>query len=218
MKKIIWVFGESATGKRTLINNLYDGDEKTLNTFDMQDKKIDISAITVEDSDLSRYTNVVDNNIYDDSLMEDDNLYFNRENAIKRRKCIMYDTDNFINSDDDILLIKGQINDVNVRRGDILNYFLNKYCGYQNLEIETFILQVANKEELAQRVQTKEWFKEMTDEKEKERLLNKIPLKKGEHKQEVMEAFSNYPVTIRIYESSNNTYVLDNVINNNRKR
>ena len=33
MKKIIWVFGESATGKLTLINNLYKGDVETINSF-----------------------------------------------------------------------------------------------------------------------------------------------------------------------------------------
>ena len=30
MKKIIWLFGQSATGKKTLINKLLSGDVKTL--------------------------------------------------------------------------------------------------------------------------------------------------------------------------------------------
>ena len=35
MKKIVWVFGESATGKETLVNKLYNQDEEALNTFNM---------------------------------------------------------------------------------------------------------------------------------------------------------------------------------------
>lgn len=42
MKKIIWVFGESATGKLTLINKLYNGDVDTINTFNMNNEKDEV--------------------------------------------------------------------------------------------------------------------------------------------------------------------------------
>ena len=211
MKKIIWFFGESATGKLTLINNLYNKDAETLNTFNMNNKKIMVSDITLEDRKRT-YPNIEDDN-YDDSLMEEDNLYFSKERALKRRRCIMYDTINFINSDNDILLIKGQINDLNIKRGNIIGNYLNKYYEFDDLEIEVFILQVSDKEELIKRIQTKTWFKKMNDEKEKEGLLNKIPLKIDEHRKEVINAFSDYNIPIYVIESSNNSYRKEGVIN-----
>ena len=69
MKKIIWIFGESATGKLTLINNLYNKDPNTLANFDMTDKKISISEITLEDRN-TNYSFIKDSTNYDDSLLE----------------------------------------------------------------------------------------------------------------------------------------------------
>ena len=135
----------------------------------MKNKKINISEITLEDRN-KNYGNIEDIDIYDDYLMEESNLFFNKKMAIERRKCIMYDVENFLKNDDDVLLIKGQVNDLNVRRGNIIGYFLNKYYGIENIDIEVFILQVSNKDELIRRIQSKLWFKEMKDEKEKERL------------------------------------------------
>lgn len=211
-KKIIWVFGESATGKLTLINNLYNKNEDILNIFDMKNKEINISEITLEDRN-KNYGNIEGIDIYDDYLMEESNLFFNKKMAIERRKCIMYDVENFLKNDDDVLLIKGQVNDLNVRRGNIIGYFLNKYYGMENIDIEVFILQVSNKDELIRRIQSKLWFKEMKDEKEKERLLNNIPLKKEEHKELVIDAFNDYNIPICIIESLNGAYRIEGVIN-----
>ena len=93
MKKIIWVFGESATGKLTLINKLYNGDVDTINTFNMNNEKISISEITLEDRNHDKYNYIVDTNNYDDSLMEEEGLYFNKEKELLRRKGIMSDTE-----------------------------------------------------------------------------------------------------------------------------
>lgn len=46
MKKIIWIFGESATGKLTLINNLYSGNINVSKIFNMNNKKIDVCEVT----------------------------------------------------------------------------------------------------------------------------------------------------------------------------
>lgn len=210
-KKIIWVFGESATGKLTLINNLYNNDDNTLTDFNMNNKKICVSDITLEDRK-SNY-GFIDDNSYDDSLMEEDNLYFKKERALQRRSAIMLDIETFLKSDNDILLIKGQVNDMNIKRGNIIGNFLNKYYGIENVDIEVFILQVTDEEELKKRIVSKPWFNEMSDEEEKEKLLKTIPLKQELHKEEVINAFSNYEIPIYQIESLNKAYRLDGVIN-----
>ena len=212
MKKIIWVFGESATGKLTLINNLYYYDEDTLTTFNMNGMKICVSDITLEDRN-SNYDFIDDNNSYDDSLMEEENLYFKKARALQRRSGIMLDIETFLKSDNDILLIKGQVNDMNIKRGNIIGNFLNKYYGIENIDIEVFILQVTDEEELKKRIVSKPWFNEMSDEEEKEKLLKTIPLKQELHKEEVINAFSNYEIPIYQIDSFNKSYRLDGVIN-----
>ena len=212
MKKIVWVFGESATGKLTLINNLYNNDINTINSFNMENKKIMVSEITLEDRNPS-YENFIDNNIYDDSLLEEDGPYFNKEKELDRRSKIMYDVDKFLSSDNDILLIKGQVNDMNIKRGNIIGNFLNKYGCIDNLYIEVFILQVTNENELRRRIETKPWFKAMQDDLRKQKLLSVIPIKQEKHKQDVIESFKGYNVSINIIESLNNSYRKDGVIN-----
>ena len=207
MKEIVWIFGESATGKRTFINKLYNGDERILNYFNMLNKKIDICNVTLEDRvDKTYEEHYIDNNESDDSMMEDDNAYFKRNRAIHRRSFILRDVENFINSDSDILLIKGQVNDLNPKRGDILNNFLAKYQNLKDVKIEVIILQVTDENELRRRLETKPWFIELSDKQEKQRFLNEIPLKKNIHKQEVIDAFDGRYDTITIVESLNNEY------------
>ncbi|MBE6161338.1 MAG: hypothetical protein E7158_03880 [Firmicutes bacterium] len=213
MKKIIWIFGESATGKLTLINNLYNSDINTINTFNMNNKKISISEITLEDRNHDKYDNVVDMDYYDDSLIEEDGLYFNKENALLRRKGIMYDIENFLNNDSDVLLIKGQVNDMNTKRGNIVGIFLDQYANRNDLEIEVFILQVTDKDILKNRIESKPWFKEFTHQEEKDRLLSEIPIKQEKHKNDVISCFSSHSIPISIIESLNNSYRIEGVIN-----
>ncbi len=40
VKQIIWVFGESATGKLTFINNLCNGNTDTIKTFNLKENII----------------------------------------------------------------------------------------------------------------------------------------------------------------------------------
>lgn len=211
MKKIIWIFGESATGKLSFINNLYNGDINTVNTFNMNNKKISISEITLEDRNHDKYDNTADIEQYDDPLMEEDNLYFSKENALLRRKGIMYDIENFLNSDSEILLIKGQVNDLNVRRGNIIGNFLDRYANRTDLEIEVYILQVTDKEVLKNRIESKPWFKEFESQEEKDRLLSEIPMKQEKHKNDVISCFSSYSIPISIIESLNNSYRIEGV-------
>ena len=212
IKKIIWIFGESATGKLTFVNNLYNGDINTVNTFNMNNKKISISEITLEDRDHDKYGNTADIEQYDDYLMEEDGLYFNKENALLRRKGIMYDIENFLNSDSDVLLIKGQVNDMNIKRGNIIGVFLDRYVNRNDLEIEVYILQVTDKDILKNRIESKPWFKEFTQQEEKDRLLSEIPMKQEKHKNDVINCFSSYSIPISLIESLNNSYRIEGVI------
>ena len=209
MKKIVWVFGESATGKETLVNKLYNQDEEALNTFNMNNKKICYSKITIVDHDNEDYGVIVDNNIYDDSLMDEDNIYFSRDRAKRRRSYIMSDVENFINSDNDILLIKGQINDLRVNRGNTVDYFLKKYGNNSDIQIEVIILKVEDVNELRKRIQSKSWFRKMNDETEKNKLLETIPFKQQVHIDEVINSFKNYNIELLIYDSLDNSYKLD---------
>ena len=213
MKKIIWIFGESATGKLTFINNLYNGDINTVSTFNMNNKKISISEITLEDRNHDKYDNVVDIDHYDDSLMEEDGLYFNKENALLRRKGIISDIENFLNSDSDVLLIKGQVNDMNIKRGNIVGIFLDRYANRDDLEIEAYVLQVTDKDVLKSRIESKPWFKGFESTEEKDRLLSEIPMKQEKHKNDVISCFSSYSIPISIIESLNNSYRIEGVIN-----
>lgn len=214
MKKIVWVFGESATGKYTLINKLYNQDELALKIFNMGNKKLSVSRITLADRNYEYYGEVIDNNVYDDLLMDDDNLYFSRESAKRRRSYILHDVEEFINSDKDVLLIKGQINDLRENRGNTATYFLKKYANNPNLEIEVIILQVEDSNELRRRLECKKWFNQIEDVNEKNKLLRTIPLKQEEHKEEVIDLFNDYNVSILVYESLENSYQLNEIINN----
>ena len=209
MKKIVWVFGESATGKETLIKKLCQHNEDALNTFGMNNKKLCYSKITIVDHDDEDYVVIIDNNTYDDSLLDEDSLYFNREKAKRRRSYILSDVEHFINDDYDVLLIKGQINDLRANRGNTLSYFLKKYGNNPDIQIEVIILEVEDIIELRRRLENKSWFKKITDASEKERLLETIPLKQQSHIDEVINAFSDYNALIMIYESLDNEYQLN---------
>ena len=210
-KKIIWVFGESATGKLTLINNLYYGDKSTLDKFNMNNLKIAVCDITLEDRNRD-YGTFVDNNIYDDSNMENSDYYFDRDKAIKRRSCVMYDTENFIKSDNDILFIKGQTDDLIPEKGNILYYFLNKYSNVDNVDIEVYFLYVSDPEELKRRIATKPWFINRTDTEVKLKLLESTPYKQEIQKAKLLEVFNKYGIPMYQIESLINDYRNDGII------
>ena len=49
MKKIIWIFGQSATGKKTLINKLLKHDESTLMDLGLSGSNIWACEATIND-------------------------------------------------------------------------------------------------------------------------------------------------------------------------
>ena len=148
--------------------------------------------------------------------MDEDNLYFSREKAKRRRSYILHDVDKFINGNSDILLIKGQINDLRINRGNTINYFLKKYSDMKDLQIEVILLKVDDENELKRRLENKSWFKRIEDENEKVRLRKDLLLKQKAHIEEVINTFSDYNVPITIYESLDNSYQYDSIINEKR--
>ena len=182
----------------------------------MNNKKIRISEITLEDRNHDKYDNIADIDQYDDSLMEEDGLYFNKENALLRRKGIISDIENFLNGDSDVLLIKGQVNDMNIKRGNIVGNFLDRYANRNDVEIEAYVLQVTDKDVLKSRIESKPWFKEFGSQEEKDRLLNEIPMKQEKHKNDVIDCFIHYAIPIKIIESLENSYIVEDIINNRR--
>lgn len=204
MKKIIWIYGQSATGKKTLINKLLNGNAKALEELDLQNKHIVACQNTIVDDKLV-LPKIVDAFIYDDSKMQEDNEYFNRDNAKNRRACIMTDTLDFLQSSADVLLIKGQDNDIWNGRGDIVKYFLEKFANRDDLEIEVYILMVENDEIWQQRIASKQWFQKFSNKAEVMRnMLAERNSKK--HERRVSEAFKDYNIPIYFIESGEEKY------------
>lgn len=204
MKKIVWLFGQSATGKKTLINKLLSGDVKTLEDLNFQGKKIVACKNTIID-DKQVLPTKPDNFTYDDKTLEKDNEYFNQEKAKNRRSCIMTDALSFLNSNNDILLIKGQDNDIWPHRGDIVKYFLSNFVSRDDVEIDVYILMVENDEIWSQRIAKKEWFKNFSNREEvmKNMLAER---KSNKHESRVVAAFKESNIPIYFVESGENNY------------
>lgn len=204
MKKIIWLFGQSATGKKTLINKLLARDTKALDELGLENKKIVACKNTIID-DKQVLPTKPDNFTYDDKTLEKDNEYFNQEKAKNRRSCIMTDALSFLNSNNDILLIKGQDNDIWPHRGDIVKYFLSNFASRDDVEIDVYILMVENDEIWFQRIAKKEWFKNFPNQEEvmKNMLAER---KSNKHESRVVAAFKESNIPIYFVESGENNY------------
>ncbi len=216
MKKIIWIYGQSATGKKTLINKLLNGNAKALEELDLQNKHIVACQNTIVDDKLV-LPKMVDAFIYDDSKMQEDNEYFNRDNAKNRRACIMTDTLDFLQSSADILLIKGQDNDIWTGRGDIVKYFLEKFANRDDLEIEVYILMVENDEIWQQRITSKQWFQKFSNKAEVMRnMLAERNTKK--HERRVSAVFKDYNIPIYFIESGEEKYYFKTLNESTKRR
>lgn len=204
MKKIIWIFGQSATGKKTLINKLLAKDTKALEELGLENKNIVACQNTIVDT--KRITpSQPDSFIYDDTTMQEDNEYFSRDNAKNRRACIMSDTVRFLNSNADVILIKGQDNDIWPHRGDIVKYFLDNFNNRDDVEIDVYILTVQNDAIWQQRIGNKEWFKNFSNKEEvmKNMLAER---KSNKHEKRVAVAFKEFNIPIYFIEAGENNY------------
>lgn len=137
MKKIIWVFGESATGKKTFIENILNKSEnELLSDLNLIDEKISVVERTINKNVSS----------FDDT-----------ENEKSRHQQIIESIDYFINnSDDTILLLKGQSNDMDNRYGNTLREVA---LLFPEIEKEIYLLEVKDMDLLYNRIINKDWFK-----------------------------------------------------------
>ena len=137
MKKIIWVFGESATGKKTFIENILNkSNVELLSDLNLVEEKINVVQRTINKNISS----------FDD-----------KENEKSRHQQIIENISNFINnSDDTVLLIKGQSNDMDNRYGNTLREVAMLF---PEIEKEIYLLEVKDMDLLYNRIQNKDWFK-----------------------------------------------------------
>ena len=136
MKKIIWIFGESATGKKTFIENILNNNLDILEDLELNDKRIDVVKRTIE-KNLSSFEDI--------------------SNEKSRHQIILEEINNFINNDNyDVLLLKGQSNDMDNRYGNTLSEVA---VLFPNTEKEIYLLEVKDMDLLYSRIQNKDWFK-----------------------------------------------------------
>ena len=178
MKKVIWVFGESATGKKTLIEKLLSNNSTIKNELNLQNKKIDVVKTTIEET----------NESFDDKNSE-----------LIRNSKILNDIENFMKSDFDILLLKGQVNDMDNRYGNTLKTFAEKY---PNLAKEILLLEVEDLDLLYNRIINKSWFKE--DEERYSKMFPRSWIDKAviKHRKQV-ESYKIYGFNIITIDSTN---------------
>lgn len=136
MKKVIWIFGESATGKKTLIEYLMNNPNSD---FAIQ--------LGLENEKLSIVEGTISNNLssYDDM----NNERLRHEQIIESIKSFVGEENN------SILLIKGQSNDMDERYGNTLKI---SALMYPEIEKEILLLDVQDHNVLYARIVNKDWF------------------------------------------------------------
>ena len=138
MKQVIWVFGESATGKKTFINYiLKQEDNILLEKLGLENKHLGVSNITILPS--KEYAKEI-------------------ANCQKRCEKILKDVTDFLeNTETDVLLIKGQHSDIDEEQANTLNLFMQRF---PNLERSIYLLKVSDLDLLYQRIIHKDWWQE----------------------------------------------------------
>lgn len=136
MKKIIWIFGESATGKKTLIEYLMNNPNSE---FAIQ--------LGLENEKISVVERTISNNLSSFDDMNNEKVRYAQ--IIECIKNFMYEENN------SILLIKGQSNDMDERYGNTLKI---SALMYPEIEKEILLLDVQDHDILYTRIVNKDWF------------------------------------------------------------
>ena len=143
MKKIIFLFGEAGSGRKTLIEKLLSNQDNIREQFGLEGKKIGVVRETIE-------------------------TYNGRDAAEERKEnrgaTIRNRIDDFVTSDEDVLLVKGQFSDLD-------DHYLNpmKYIAktHPEIEIEFYHLDVPNRILLYERISSQEWFQKNLEKNQK---------------------------------------------------
>ena len=135
MKKIIYIFGEAGTGKKTLIENILINKENIREQLGIETDKITVVRDTIEIFNSGR---------------------FEEENEIeKRNRSILKGISKFIQDENEILLIKGNIRDLEEHYKSIIKTIENES---KEVEKEIYFLEVKDQEQLYERIINEDWF------------------------------------------------------------
>ncbi len=178
MKNVIWVFGESATGKSTLINEILT-DKNNIRTYlGLNSEKID----------------VIENTILSNIASFDDEA-----NERFRKEKIKEKITDFLRSDNTVLLIKGQTNDMNDKYGNTLKEFA---IHFPNLNKVIYLLEIDNLDLHYYRFVNKDWFQ--ADKERYERIFTREWLPRAVEKhRKMVYSFEQYGFTILNIDSTN---------------
>lgn len=178
-KKVIWVFGESATGKGTIIEKILNDENNIRKFFNLGEQRIDVIDKTIQ-------TNL---SAFDDG-----------DNEVKRRQTILNSISSFLTNEDNILLIKGQSNDMDERYGNTLHTSTELF---PNLQREIWLLEVSNIDMHYKRLTNKEWY--LTNKEKYEQMgwdKKWLARKVLEHRQKVLN-YASDGFQIQIIDSTN---------------
>ena len=137
MKKIIWIFGKPGSGRKTLINNIKNDSHDAKKILGIENTKIEIVAYEYQEKG-----------------------YFDFGQKNKRNEQLINHITEFLNNDNEVLIIKGDFVDME----DKNNGIIGSLSMYPLIEKEIVFLNPNNLEDLYKRLKETSWFK--SDEKE----------------------------------------------------
>lgn len=139
MKKLIWIFGQPGSGRKTLIKNIYDNTENIRKKLNIENAKIS----------------------YIDTSFNRDWLSYSYAEAATRIDTIFSHINDLINSDIDVLIINGSTVDYNQTHNSASKLVMT----YPNLEKEIILLLPSDKYIGYERVKASDWFQSDYEEK-----------------------------------------------------
>ena len=135
MKKIIWVFGEAGSGRKTLIQNILNNNDNIREELGLTDQNITVAKETIE---------------------KHDRRIMDTHETLERNKELLNSIEQFANSDNDILLVKGQYSDLEHGYSSMQTKITKNH---PELDKEFYLLEVKDLDLLYERMINQDWFK-----------------------------------------------------------
>lgn len=133
MKKIVFVFGLPGAGKTDFINDIINNTNNIRETFNISN----------------------DLKVCDDIRLHGSSLYTFSDRT-NRYKAIKEDIDELLESDDEVLLIFGHMNDLDENENAIIKRIV---VNYPNLDKDIYLLDIPDHNLLYERLVNTDWFK-----------------------------------------------------------
>ena len=138
MKKIMWLFGQPGSGRKTLINNLLVGNQDII-------KQLGIDSTDIVYGEIPYVRSSFDSELFND----------------KRRYKVLSSINSFSRADNDVLLLNGEFDDycdIDNNVFDIIRY------EHTNITQELLLLSTSDINLLYERLQATDWFQSKYDE------------------------------------------------------